>query len=257
MNRRGSVAAITAVCLAVMAASAWGVETKVTVCVVAKDAKFIGTSLGGALVTIRNADTGEVMATGVTAGSTGNTELLMKKPITRRTPMADEKSAKFTATLDIDAPVRVEIAATGPLAQRQAANTVSVTQWILPGKDIVAGNAVMLELPGFVVDVLAPPSHIRIGTAPQQVTIAANVTMMCGCPVEPGGLWNSDTFEIRAIVIRDGVRVGEVPMTFAGTTSQFQGTVNADTPGTYDVTVYAFDASNGNAGLDRATFIVQ
>jgi hypothetical protein len=258
MRRRGRVAAIAVLCGVTLASmSAWGVETRVTVRVVSKDAKFVGSSMGGARVTIKDADTGELLARGVTAGSTGNTGLLMKEPLTRRTPRSDDNSAKFTATLDIDAPVRVEISADGPLAQRQAAGSASLTQWILPGKDIVAGDAILLELPGFVVDVLAPPAHIRAGAAPLEVPVRVNVTMMCGCPVEPGGLWDSDTFEIRAVVTRDGEAVVEVPLTFAGTTSQFECTVNADKPGTYDVTVYAFDASNGNTGLDRTTFIVQ
>lgn len=46
--------------------------TKITVRAKAKDAKFIGTSVGGALILIRNADTGELLASGRTEGSTGN-----------------------------------------------------------------------------------------------------------------------------------------------------------------------------------------
>lgn len=254
---RGGLAVACAAALVVSAAAAQAVETKVTVRVIAKDAKFVGTSMGGALVTIKDNDTGEILAKGVTEGSTGNTELLMKKPITRRTPMSDEESASFTASLDIDEPVFVEISARGPLAQRQSMASASIAQWLLPGKDVNQGDAVLLELPGFVVDVLAPPAHTRLDAVPQAIEIKANVTMMCGCSVEPGGLWDADALDIHALVTRDGESVADVPMTFAGRTSQFEATYKAEQAGIYRVTVYAFDPKNGNAGLDHTTFVVR
>lgn len=259
MKNRGWVAA-SVVCVAALvalASAAGAVETKVTVRVVAKDAKFVGTGMGGAMITIKNNDTGAILARGVTEGSTGNTELLMTKAITRRTPMSDDASASFTASLDIDEPVFVEISARGPLAQRQSMASASVTQWLLPGKDVTQGDAVLLELPGFVVDVLAPPAHNELGEAPQQVVIKANVTMMCGCSVKPGGLWDADAFEIHAQVTRDGEGVADLAMTYAGQTSQFEATYTAEKAGAYRVTVYAFDPKNGNAGLDQTTFVVR
>ncbi len=178
MNKRGRVFVVAVALLVALAAVVQAVETNVTVRVISKDAKFIGSSMGGALVTIRNLDTGELLAKGLTAGSTGNTGLLMKDKITRRVPMVDEKSAKFTATVDIDVPTLVEIRARGPMAQRQAIAEVSVTQWLIPGKHIVEGNAVLLEITGFVVDILAPPVHVKLKGTPQDIDIRANITMM-------------------------------------------------------------------------------
>ena len=178
MKTRGSVFVVAVVVLMALTAIADAVETNVTVRVISKDAKFIGSSMGGALVTIRNADTGELLAQGLTEGATGNTGLLMKQEITRRTPMIDEKSAKFEASVEIDEPTLVEIRARGPMAQRQATAEVSVTQWLIPGRHIVEGNAVLLEISGFVVDVLAPPAHVKLKEAPQDVAIRANLTMM-------------------------------------------------------------------------------
>jgi len=163
--------------MTLIAVSTGAVETHITVSVLSKDAKFIGTSMGGALITIRNADTGELLASGLTEGSTGNTGLLMTDNITRRTALVDDRSAKFQATVDIDEPTLVEITARGPMAQRQSATSASVTQWLLPGKDVTTGNAVLLEVPGFVVDVLSPPAHQRMG-APADVTMRVNLTMM-------------------------------------------------------------------------------
>ena len=133
--------------------------------------------VGGALVTIRNADTGELLASGLTEGSTGNTGLLMTNNITRRTTLVDERSAKFQATVDINEPTLVEITARGPMARRQSATSASVTQWLFPGKDVTAGNAVLLEIPGFMVEVLSPPAHQTMG-GPADVTVRANLTMM-------------------------------------------------------------------------------
>jgi predicted RecA/RadA family phage recombinase len=175
--RRIPVAAQAIVFMTMFVASAGAVETHVTVSVLSKDAKFIGSSMGGALVTIRNADTGELLTSGLTEGSTGNTGLLIKNDITRRTTLVDDGSAKFQATVDIDAPTRVEISARGPMAQRQSIDAASVTQWLLPGKDVTAGNGVLLEIPGFVVDVLSPPTHQSIA-GPADVTVRVNLTMM-------------------------------------------------------------------------------
>ncbi len=159
----------------------WGTAqatpTDITVRVKTKDAKFLGSSMGGALITLTNADTGELLAKGVTAGGTGNTKLIMKTPVTRGVPIADEKAAKFAATIDIDEPTLIKVTAFGPLCQRQAANTVSATQWVVPGKHITAGNGWMLEMPGVIVDVLSPPTHIKYKGV-QDIVLAANVTMM-------------------------------------------------------------------------------
>ncbi|MBI5117068.1 hypothetical protein HZA56_11395 [Candidatus Poribacteria bacterium] len=237
--------------------AAVAVPTQVTVRVLSKGAKFVGTSMGGAFVVIKDMSTGEVLAKGRTEGSTGNTGSIMRTPRTAGEPyLSDGDSAKFNATIDVDSPVYVEISAYGPGAQKQSANKVSITQWILPGKDIVVGDAILLELPGFVVDILSPPSHVMFGGVPQSVKIRANVTMMCGCPIEPEGLWDANTYEIKAMLKRDGKDAGTIEMKYAGEKSQFEAGYQVTEPGTYEVTVYAFDPSNGNTGLDKTTFMV-
>ena len=44
---------------------------------------------------------------------------------------------------------------------------------------------------------------------------------------------------------------------YAGTPSQFEATLAGLGPGTYRMTVIAFDPRNGNAGLDETTFMVR
>jgi hypothetical protein len=80
--------------------------------------------------------------------------------------------------------------------------------------------------------------------------------MMCGCPIEPGGLWDANRYEVKALIRRNGAPAGSVALAYAGSTSQFAGVLTVETPGTYEAVVYAFDASNGNTGLDRTTFVV-
>lgn len=160
------------------ATTALAVPTNITVRVKTKDAKFLGTSMGGAQITIKDVFTGELLAKGRTVGSTGNTHRIMTAPILRGKPISDETSAKFTATIDINEPRFIEVTAFGPLANLQSANRASATQWVVPGKHITEGDAWMIELPGFVVDVQAPPTHIKLKGIPQAVKIETNVIMM-------------------------------------------------------------------------------
>ena len=247
--------AIAAGAMLALGAVAQAEPTDIVVRVLSKDAKFVGTSMGGMRVTLRDAHTGEILATGLTQGGTGNTKLLMHKDGGRRAGLADASAAKFAATLDLKEPRLIEVEAYGPVAQPQAAHRVVSSQWIVPGKHHSGGDGWVLEIPGFAVDVLAPPAHVKLKSG-GAVDVRANVVMMCGCPIEPAGTWDANKFEVAAIVKRNGEEVARVPMTYAGQTSQFAGSVPVDGKGAYEVIVYAHDAANGNTGLDRTTFLV-
>lgn len=152
-------------------------ETPVTVRVLSADAKFIGSSMGGARVMIRDAATNELLARGVTRGSTGDTERLMGTPRARDTRLATPGAAAFETVLHLDEPTLLEITAEGPLAQRQAAVAASTTRWVVPGKGLAGGDGVVLELSGFVVDVLEPAAHSSV-TGEQEVEVLVNLTML-------------------------------------------------------------------------------
>jgi hypothetical protein len=246
---------LAALALSVCAASAE--PTEITIRVLSKDAKFVGSTMGGVQIVLRDADTREILASGVAEGSTGDTQKIMTQPRVRGQAISTEGSAKYTAVLDLDRPRLVTVEAYGPLAQRQSAVLVSSTQWVVPGKPITGGDGWMLELPGLVVDVREPPVHLQLAGAPQKIRLLATVTTMCGCPVEPGGLWNADKLDVAAILSRDGKVERTVPLSFAGQTSQFQTELNLDQAGVYEATVYAYDRANGITGLDRVTFVVR
>jgi hypothetical protein len=69
--------------------------TTITVRAISKDAKFIGTSIGGMQVTVTDAQTGEVLAKGVTSGGTGSTARLMDAPRQRGVPCLTRRRPGF------------------------------------------------------------------------------------------------------------------------------------------------------------------
>ena len=252
-----STGALLGVLLALTPVAALAEATDITVRVLSRDAKFIGSSMDGVRITLSDAETGEALATGVTSGGTGDTAKIMHDDRGRRARLADDSAAAFRTTLDLERPRRIEVTAHGPLSDPQAANTVTATQWVVPGRHLSGGDGWVLEMPGFVVDVLAPGEHTRLAGGAGPVEVRASVTMMCGCPIKPGGLWDADRYEVAMTVLHDGERMGEVELDYAGETSRFAGRVPIDGSGVYEVIVHAHDPETGNTGVDRTTFVVE
>jgi hypothetical protein len=234
------------------------VETTVVVRARSKDAKFIGTSMGGAQVTIRRTEDGRVLAQGLTQGGTGDTTRLMVEPLQRGRPLADPSAAKFETAIDLDAPTLVTVEARAPYAQPQSLITSSTQIWLVPGKH-VTGDGVILEIPGLAVDVLSPqtPQDVALVDRSAALPITANVVLMCGCPIEESSLWKASGYEVAALVKRDGVSLQPVAMTYAGKRNTFEGRLEVTTKGVYELTVYAYHPSTGNSGVDRATITVR
>lgn len=221
--------------------------TKVLVRVVARDAKIIGSGVGGVHVTIRDAESGAVLAEGVQEGSTGNTSSIMGPRERDGTVFDTEGAGGFLAELDVREPTRVIIEAVGPLGTDHAIQTASKSLLVVPGRD-VTGEGVILELNGFTVELLAPDDQAAVSVG-EAFEVRAHLTMLCGCPTEPGGMWDSNDYEILARAIRGGEVVGEWPMEFTGTTSEFAASVTLDAPGEFELQVLAIDAAEGNAGM--------
>ncbi|WP_444903398.1 hypothetical protein ACJJIU_17955 [Microbulbifer sp. CnH-101-E] len=231
------------------------VSTEITVRAKAKDAKFIGSSIGGAMVIIRVADTGEILAQGLTQGSTGDTGKIMKTPRERYVPIA-EGAAKFTANLDISEPVFLTIEVLAPYIKKQARVVAQTQTWLVPGKPI-GGEGLIVEIPGMVVDLLSPQTHLYTGLDKSPFEIRANVVMMCGCSFTDGGLWDGSKIEVTAIVKRKGGEFATVPLKIQDTMNTFSAPFATDLPGVYEILVYAYDAKTGNTGVDRGSFIVK
>lgn len=255
-SRRSGAAVLAALLL--VSTGALGEETRVVVRALAQDGKFIGTSMGGALVVLRDAATGEVLARGETQGSTGDTKRLMKEPRVRGQALATPGAARFEARLELEEPRLVTVEVTAPRAQRQAQVTSSTQVWLVPGKHL-EGDGVVLTVPGFAVDVLEPGAHqfLKLTGPRLKVPLRAHVVLMCGCPTEPGGLWDSSRYEIRALLKHEGRSRGSVALEYAGQPDTYQAELTVDQKGPWEVTVYAYDPVTGNTGVDRTTFVVE
>ena len=221
----------------------------------ARDAKFIGSSIGGARIIVREATSGEILAEGFTSGSTGNTQRIMKDPQVRHQPLSDAETAGFTAQLDLERPTFVTVEGYAPWQQPQARAKVSTQLWLIPGKDIT-GDGLVLDFPGFVVNILNPQTHERLATG-DSIPVTANVVMMCGCPVTEGGLWDASQYEVQALLSKDGEKIASIPLQQKDKPSTFTGQLPAREPGLYEVSVYAYDPKTGNTGLATTNYIVQ
>ncbi len=236
-----------------------GQATKVIVRAKAKDAKFIGTSVGGAFIKIKDFDTGELLASGLTKGSTGNTGLLMRQEHNRYTQLSDDQTAKFEASLDIEEPTFVTIEAHAPYTKKQARVVASTQLWLIPGKDIT-GDGIILEIPGFIIDILSPRTHQFIDKSnltEGQLKISANVVMMCGCTISKGGLWNGSEMEVSAIIKKNDKIVQKLPLQINNIPNLFEVNATFAEPGNYELLIYAYDPKTNNTGVDKVNFIIE
>jgi hypothetical protein len=229
-------------------------ETTVMIRVQSNDAKFIGTSIGGAKIIVKDDLTGKILAEGITKGSTGDTEVIMENPRSRGESITDENTAGFLAKLEITEPVFVTIEAIAPVNKKQASVRSTTQLWIIPGKNI-GGDGIILNVPGFVVDILSPQTH-EIISDKAEINITANVVLMCGCPATSGGMWNADNYEVKAIISDEDGESKVVPLKIQEKASTFAGKTNLET-GNYGITVYAFDPATGNTGLDKTNIIIR
>lgn len=237
--------------------TALATETKITVRVKAKDAKFIGSSLGGAHVIIRDKTNNRILAEGKTSGSTGNTDLIMNTPKRRGASITDEQTAKFLATINIDEPTFVNIEVLSPFNNKQARVKASTELWLIPGKHIL-GDGIILEIPGFIIDILKPRTHqyISLNTVKDTpIQVKANIVMMCGCVINKGGLWDSGDMEVKGILKKDGEHIKDIDLSLTET-NLFEGNIAVDSAGNYELIVYAYNPESGNTGVDKVNYVI-
>ena len=254
------------------------IPTTITVRVIARDGKFLGDDIGGAHITVRDALTKRILTEGVTSGGSGlnGPGGVMCVKLRRGEPLPTAGASEFSAQLMLDKPVRIEVTAYGPLGARQSANTVSATQWVYPGKNIVSGTGFLMELPGLITQIVHPLTHFMPKKPVETLEIRANVAMMCGCPIDfkrdsstmicpeldpDAQPWLPDEFEVVAVVRGQSGDPVEIPLGFmdippANTPGQFTGVWKSPAAGIFEITVYAYQMSTGNTGVDTATVIL-
>lgn len=186
--------------------------TNVTVRVIANGGKFLGADIGGALVTIRSAQTGEMMASGTTTGGSGDTKKIMQKGRTWGTPIPTDLASSFPATLNISEPCLIEVTAYGPMGGLQSANRVSSLHWVIPGQDVTSGDGILMVLPGLLVQVIKPSIHQQLSSLPTTVNFQVKITMMCGCQLSSGGIWDSGDFNMGVVIMSAGKKVTDLTL---------------------------------------------
>ncbi len=234
--------------------------TEIQVRVISRGGKFVGDDIGGAFVTLRDALSSEVLASGRTKGGSGVADL-MTIPHARVNPLPVEDAAVFTAQIPLDEPRLIEFSAYGPLTAQGSANRVTSTEWVVPGSFIDQPNVIQLEIAGLNVDILNPPTHFLPQETPKDIELRVNVTMMCGCPIGPETDWKPEDYVVKALIKKpDGTRE-IVPLEFDANApedapSQFIAIYTASQRGIYEAIVFAHQPRAGNSGSDRVTFIL-
>lgn len=235
--------------LAAFASLAEPVNIKVRV--LANDAKFVGTSMGGARIVIRDIENGTVLASGITRGATGDTGLIMREPRTRGATIITDGAAVFYASIDLSRPTRVRVEVSGPLGFPDSMAQISATHWLIPGHDIVDGWT--MTLPGFVLELIGAPRKAGHG---DEIPVHVKLVMMCGCPTKPGGLWDSDQYTIKGQLWSGDTLVSEADLEYTGTTSHYRAVIPAIGSGALELLVYAVDTSTGNTAVVKAPLLV-
>ncbi|HEU0015437.1 MAG TPA: hypothetical protein VFQ45_17235 [Longimicrobium sp.] len=260
-------------------------STNVLVRVQARGGKYLGPDIGYALVTLRNALSGQVLAQGLATGGSGgfskhytpgaSSQVIVTPPAPNAADAGRDKphdtvtwltapqgTAGLTATLDLEEPTLVEI--TAQALTNGAPNGHQATQrtWLTPGADVAAEPGIVLVMPGLNVQVLSPSLS---SPAAADLAVTAWVTMMCGCKIaEPTAtnpsLWLPESFEVTA-------RVSQVGGPFeAEATLAYQAVSTFGTPagstiklpgaGNYRLEINAVQAAEGNVGSATTFFSI-
>lgn len=231
-------------------------KTPVTVRVIAHDAKLIGTSMGGVDITISDKTTGKILASGQTKGGTGDTDKLVLKDKTRYGMISTTGSAAYNVTLDLVKPVFAEITATFHTAYTGHPITMNQTQWLIPGK-AMTGDGIILDMPGFAMRVEHPLPHQPVSISEEKdARIDLFMIMLCGCPISPGGTWDSDPMEIEALIYEGDVFRQSIPFKNIET-NHFQADLSDLKPGNYRIFVSAYDRRSKNTGVEKIHVTVQ
>ena len=233
------------------------VTTSIVVRVVGNHAMALGDTVGGADVTIRDAETGAVLASGLQTGSAGDLRSIMQTPREHIEQVYSAKgAAAFTATLHLIRPTLVEITGEGPLKFPHAKRRTSKLVLLYPGRH-VTGDGIVLDLNGLLVQIEAPPKDRPLGIG-DTGTLHARVNMLCDCIVEPFGNWDSRKMQLYG-ELRIGNRVvTKIDLYHQGPKGLFLGNfvIPRSLQGKEHVTlrVVASDTEGINVGYDEHAY---
>ncbi len=234
-------------------------DTQVLVRVVARGAMVLGSAVGGARVTITEVATGQVLASGLQQGESGDQNLIMRTPRLRdESVYASGHSGLFQATLQLQDPTLVEIAAQGPLNYPEAMQRASKTVLLLPGQDLKE-DGIVLELNGYIVQIEHPHPGEPL-MAKEDVKLQASIRMLSGAPLRPHGDWDSRKVTIYGEVLIGDRIIDRLQFFYSGEKSLFEAPffvpLPAEAPDGILVRVVAADGAGGNFGMGQAKYPV-
>lgn len=234
--------------------------TTVLVRVVAHGSMVLGKDVGGARVTITDVATGQILATGIQQGDTGDQNQIMRTPrLMEEAHYSSRPAAVFTATLDLVTPTLVEITAEGPLAFPAATQRVSTRVWLIPGHDLTS-DGIVLSLYGFIVQIEHPKTGGTGLIANDDVMLRASVRTLSGALVRPYSDWDSRKVHIYGELLIGTKVIERLQMFYSGEKASFEAPffvpLPKDAPNGITLRVVAADPSSGNFGLAEAKYPV-
>jgi len=246
------------------------VPTPLKIRVQAKGGKYLGNDIGGAEVTIRDAQTGQWLTGGQVLGDSGQLQqgyvsTASPEPvivpgsspsINWLTPGTNFTASCFNTTLQLTRPTLLEIEVYGPIGGLQSAQRVVTRIWAVPGQAMNQEPGVVVEFPGLIVQVKEPSTHYQLSNIPS-LWISANVTMMCGCPIASptAPYWPAADFTVTAVISQVGAPAPLASIVLSSTgVSSFWNWYLVESPGYYQVDVNAVQKSTGNIGTGSVTF---
>ena len=233
--------------------------TVVLVRVVAHGAMVLGREVGGARVTITEVATGQILATGLQEGGSGDQNQIMRTPHMIEEPVYSSRpSAVFTTTLQLHKPTLVEISAEGPLAYPAASQKTSKTLLVIPGQDLTH-DGIVLHLHGYLIQIERPtPPEPLI--AKDDVKLRASVRTLSGSLVRPHGDWDSRKIRIYGEVLIGDRIIERLQMFYDEGSRTFEAPFfvppSKDVPDGITLRVIAMDLSTGNSGMDQSYYPV-
>lgn len=243
--------ALTAASLAAVS-PARAEPTEIVARAISEDAKFIGDSMGGANIVLRDARSGRILARGVTSGGTGNTARIMQS--SGRSPLiATPDAAAFVTRIDIDQPMLVDLEVVGPNARPGSSVSIRSQRWVMPGEAVNVGDGWVVELPGLAISPSLRILNRDESDPTRTVAVAAKVQLLCGCPITPGGMWNSADYRVTASVWQGNRELSETSLDFVEAPGGFAGQIAVPTRGRLRVYIRARNIVTGNSGVTEAS----
>lgn len=233
--------------------------TTILVRVVAHGSMVLGKEVGGARITIADAATKQILATGLQQGEAGDQNQIMRTPHLMEEPLYSSRpAAAFTATLDLLRPTLVEVTAEGPLAYPAAAQRISTTVWLIPGKDLTQ-DGIVLTLYGYIVQIEHPTPGESL-MAKDDVPLRVSVRTLSGALVRPHGDWDSRKTHIYGEVMIGDRVLERLQMFYSGERATFEAPffvpLPKDAPDGITLRVIAADPAGGNFGIGQSRYPV-